>query len=198
MAATIQKSKQPLRRPKFAAEAKSPELRDKILDALKASKGGMTMEQIVESVGPRYHRKLYEIRMEIAGLEKELKAALNAAAAPQIILSELHDKDSGRIDAQKVAEFIGIPLKQLSEGVGLNYKSVHRNPASAGFQQALRPVKRTLEILHEFFGPKETIRIWLNTPHPDLEGATSLDTILAGKSFAVSRILGNAWNGVPI
>jgi hypothetical protein len=59
-------------------------------------------------------------------------------------------------------------------------------------------VKRSLELLHEFFGPKETIRIWLNTPHPALAGATSLETILEGKAFAVSRILGNAWNGTPL
>ena len=50
-------------------------------------------------------------------------------------------------------------------------------------------MKRSLEILHQFFGPKETIRIWLNTPHPDLDGNTALETILTGRVFAVSRIL---------
>jgi len=138
-----------------------------------------------------------QIRDQIATLQKQL-AALQVAEAPKVILPELHDKKTGRIDAQKVADFMGVPLKPLAEGLGLNYKAVHRNPSASGFQEALQPVKRSMEMLHEFFGPKETIRIWLNTPHPDLDGATSLDTILEGKAFAVSRILGNAWNGVPL
>jgi hypothetical protein len=120
------------------------------------------------------------------------------ADVPRVILPELHDEDTGRIDAQKVASFMGVPLKPFAEGLGLNYKGVHRNPSASGFQEALRPVKRSLELLHEFFGPKETIRVWLNTPHPALDGATSLDTILEGKAFAVSRILENAWNGLPL
>lgn len=141
---------------------------------------------------------------EVASLRDEVLelrqgfAGSKAANIPKVILPELHDENTGRIDAQKVADFMGVPLKPLAEGLGLNYKAVHRNPSASGFQEALRPVKRSLEILHEFFGPKETIRIWLNTPHPDLDGATSLDTILEGKAFAVSRILGNALNGVPL
>jgi Protein of unknown function (DUF2384) len=138
-----------------------------------------------------------EILNQIMELQKEL-GQLGGGNAPQVILPELHDPRSGRIDAQKVAEFMSVPLKRLSEGLGLNYKAVHRNPSGASVQEALQPVKRSLEILHEFFGPKETIRVWLNTPHPDLDGATSLDTILQGKAFAVSRILGNAWNGAPL
>ncbi len=138
-----------------------------------------------------------KIAAQITKLQSQL-AALNVGAEPKVTLPELHDKKTGRIDAQKVADFMGVPLKPLAEGLGLNYKAVHRNPSAGGFQEALQPVKRSMEILHEFFGPKETIRIWLNTPHPDLDGATSLDTILEGKAFAVSRVLGNAWNGVPL
>jgi hypothetical protein len=59
-------------------------------------------------------------------------------------------------------------------------------------------VKQSLEILQAFFDSKEKIRIWLNTPHPALDGATALETIFQGKAFAVSRILGNARNGVPL
>lgn len=69
---------------------------------------------------------------------------------------------------------MGVPLKPLAEGLGLNYKAVHRNPSASAFQEALRPVKRSMEILEYFFGSKETIRVWLNTPHPLLENHTSL------------------------
>jgi hypothetical protein len=97
-----------------------------------------------------------------------------------------------------MADFMGVALKPFVEGLGLNYKAVHRSPAARGFQAALRPVKRSLELLHEFFGPAEAIRAWLNTPHPDLDGTTAIETILEGKPDAVGLILENAWNGVPV
>jgi hypothetical protein len=137
-----------------------------------------------------------KIRRMISDLEREL-AALEPVRKSRVILPELHDRKSGRIDARKVADFMGVPLKRLAEGLGLPYNGVHRNPSAAGYQKALQPVKRSLEILHEFFGPKETIRVWLNTPHAYLEGATALATILEGKAFAVDRLLGCAWEGVP-
>lgn len=146
---------------------------------------------------PESLTRALKIRDQIQKLQTELER-LGARNTPEVILPELHDPRNGRIDAQKVADFMGIPLKPLSEGLGLNYKAVHRNSSAGGLQAALQPVKRSLEILQDLFGAKETIRIWLNTPHPELDGATSLDTILDGKAFAVSRLLGNARQGVPL
>ena len=62
----------------------------------------------------------------------------------------------------------------------------------------LKPVKRSLEILHEFFNKPETVRVWLNTPHPDLDGRTALEMILANNLDPVLRILENAAAGVPV
>ena len=145
---------------------------------------------------PAMLERAIKLRKKIWELEREL-ASLEPLEPPKVVLAELHD-ENGRIDGRKVADFMAVPLKRLAGGLGLPYNGVHRNPSAAGYQKALQPVKRSLEILHEFFGSKENIRIWLNTPHPDLNGATSLETILEGKAFAVSRILGNAWNGVPL
>jgi hypothetical protein len=136
-----------------------------------------------------------EIRSQIAKLEEQLRS-LNVAEVPKVILPELHDAATGRVDAQKVAEFMGVPLKQLSEGLGLNYKAVHRSPTSASFQKSLMPVKRSLEYLQLAFQKPGVIRAWLNTAHPMLEGQTALETILEGKAFAIERLLGNAWRGV--
>lgn len=149
------------------------------------------------SVGELLERT-HELEAKISELQESLRVALNGVDKPAVVLPELHDTDSGRIDAQKIADFMGVPLKQLSEGLGLNYKAVHRNTSAAGFQKALRPVKKTLELLQEFFGTAETIRVWLNTPHPDLDGASALEIIMEGKVDAVTLILENAWNGVPV
>jgi uncharacterized protein (DUF2384 family) len=93
---------------------------------------------------------------------------------------------------------MGVPLKRLAQGLQLNYKAVHRHPSAVSFQPSLRRVKRCLEILQEFFQKPETVRAWLNTPHPDLDSSTALEVILAGNPEAVLRILENAAAGVPV
>ena len=167
----------------------------KIIEVLAPSKGGLTIKQISTAIQNPKSLNVQKLRTRIAKLEEQLKA-LNVVEVPKVILPELHDAATGRIDAQKVADFMGVPLKQLSEGLGLNYKGVHRNPSAAAFQKALMPVKRSLEYLQQSFQKPEIIRAWLNTPHPMLEDKTSLETILEGKAFAIERLLGNAWEGV--
>jgi hypothetical protein len=138
-----------------------------------------------------------ELQDRIAAVQQELQALLRGTSGLQVILPELHDEATGRIDAQKLALYMGVPLARLAEALQLNYKAIHRNPSAEAAQSPLKPVKRSLEILHEFFYKPETVRVWLNTPHPDLDGHTALETILASNSNAVLRILENAAAGVP-
>ena len=139
-----------------------------------------------------------EMQSQITAMQEKLQTLLRGAGGLQVILPELHDKASGRIDAQKLADYMGLPLKRLAEGLQLNYKAIHRNPSAEASQPPLKPVKRSLEILHEFFHKPETVRVWLNTPHPDLDGHTALEMILANNPNAVLRILENAAAGVPV
>ncbi len=139
--------------------------------------------------------ELEELEGKLAALQQKIQT-IKGTEFPKLILPELHDQKNGRIDAQKLADFMAVPLKRLAEGVELNYKAVHRDPSGESFQEALRPVKRSLEYLHELFQKPATIRVWLNTPHPMLDGQTALETILEGKAFALERLLGNAWDGV--
>ena len=145
--------------------------------------------------GKEKEAQLVEIQNRIADLQQRLQSILGPGGI-RIILPDLH-AENGRIDAQKVADYIGIPLKRLSDGLGLRYGSVHRNPSAESLQDSLRPVKRTLELLYEFFGRQDTIRVWLNTPHPELGGKSALEVILEDKAIAVQTILENAFAGVP-
>jgi len=131
-------------------------------------------------------------------MQEKLQAILRGVGGLQVVLPELHDKTSGRIDAHKLAVYMGVPLKRLAEGLQFNYKATHRNPSAEAYQPALKKVKRSVEILHDFFHKSETVRVWLNTPHPDLDGHTALEMILANNSNAVLRILENAAAGVPV
>ena len=139
--------------------------------------------------------RLDEIQATLMDLQEELQA-IRESEPPKLLLPALHDKKTGRIDAQKVADYLAVPLKRFAEGLGLNYKAVHRDPSGESFQEALQPVKKTLEYLHSFYPKPEHQRIWLNTPHPLLDRKTGLEMILEGKAFATQRLLGNAWHGV--
>ena len=139
-----------------------------------------------------------DLQSQVAALQEKLQSLIRGFGGLQVIHPELHDAASGRIDAQKLAVYMGVPLKRLAEGLHLNYKAIHRNPSADAFQSALKPVKRSVEILHEFFSKPETVRVWLNTSHPDLDGHTALEMILANNPMAVLRILENAAAGVPV
>ena len=147
---------------------------------------------------PELQTRFTELQSRVTALQEELQAIQRGAGALLVTLPELHDEATGRIDAQKVADYMGVPLKRLAEGLQLNYKTIHRNPCAEAFQPALKPVKRSVEILQDFFHKPETVRVWLNTPHPDLDGQTALEMILANHTNAVLRILENAAAGVPV
>src|SRR5687767_10603166 len=97
------------------------------------------------------------LQSEVAAMQEKLQALLQRSSRLQVVLPELHNKSNGRIDAQRLADYMGIPLKRLAEGLDLNYKAVHRNPSAEAFQPALKPVKRSLEILQDFFHKPETV-----------------------------------------
>jgi hypothetical protein len=146
---------------------------------------------------PELLSRVAEVQHRLSALQEELKAILHGSGL-QVTLPELHDESTGRIDAHKLANYMGVPLARLAGALQLNYKATHRNPSAEAAQAALKPVKRSLEILHGFFHKPETERAWLNTPHPDLDGRTALELILANNSNAVLRILENAAAGVPV
>jgi hypothetical protein len=147
---------------------------------------------------PEILQRAAELQSEVNALQEKLQALLRGAGGPHVALPQLHDKRTGRVDAQKLADYLGVPLKRLADGLHFNYKGAHRNPAAEAIQPALKPVKRSLEILEDFFHKAETVRAWLNTSHPDLDGHTALEMILANNANAVLRILENAAAGVPV
>ncbi|MBE7158569.1 MAG: DUF2384 domain-containing protein [Rhodospirillales bacterium] len=153
------------------------------------------MSTLLESREPAAEQ--VQLQEKIADLQQRLRSLLENTSL-RLVLAELHDEQNGRVDAQKVADYLGVPLKRLAEGLSLTYKTVHRNPSAEAIQEALRPVKRALDILADFFGPPARVRAWLNTPHPDLGGLTALETILENRAEAVCTILENALAGVPV
>jgi hypothetical protein len=117
---------------------------------------------------------------------------------PLVRLVELHNPDSGRLDAQRIAEYLSIPLTQLASAIGRKYSTLNKTPDAPAAQGALRPIKHALEILAEVTADNHAeIRAWMQTPHPDLGGASPLQVILAGQATAVEGMLAGALAGIP-
>lgn len=152
------------------------------------------------SAGPKGGRlagqtpRAREIRARIKALQDKLEMACEAPG-PRVVLPRVRDGETGRIDARKVADFMGVALGPLLGGLGLDPAVVQVDPSAAAWQRALRPLERSLVLLHKCFGPAEAIREWLNTPRLDLEGSTALEKILQGRAEEVALILELAWNG---
>lgn len=114
-----------------------------------------------------------------------------------IRLKELHDEKNGRIDAAKVADFLGVPLAQLAAALGAKYAAVHKTPSAPSLQEGLSSIKRSLEILTELISDPADIRAWLNCPHPDLDDKSPIQVILEGNAGALRTILENSILGIP-
>jgi uncharacterized protein (DUF2384 family) len=120
-----------------------------------------------------------------------------AVLFPVVSLQELHDPETGRLDASQFAEYLKIPLRQLASALGKDYGAVHKTPQSPALQPRLRSIKRTLEILEQVFPSRAAVLAWLNNPHTDLGRRTPLEVILEGYPDAVEDMLEGALLGTP-
>jgi hypothetical protein len=112
-------------------------------------------------------------------------------------LTQLHNPASGRIDANRVAEFLGVALPQVAAAVGAGYTAVHKTPDASSLQKGLGPIKRSLALLSRVTRNRRDARAWLNSPHPDLDEKTPLEVMLSGHADAVVTLLENTIAGLP-
>lgn len=124
------------------------------------------------------------------------KTALAAEDPFRTPWAALYDAESGRLDAQRIADALGAKLKPLVEALSLHYSAVHRAPSAPAYQAALRPVARMLEMVHDSLPEEATRRAWLNRPRADLEDASPIEVVLSGEVGAVVSLLEGAQLGV--
>jgi DNA-binding transcriptional ArsR family regulator len=129
--------------------------------------------------------------------EAELRSVVPIRPPSTVTLQQLHDPETGRLDARRMADYLKIPLKQLSEALGRNYSTVHKTPSAPTLQPALKSMKRTLEILEQVLVDRAAVLAWLKSPHADLGRRTPLEVILKGHAQAVEDMLEAALEGTP-
>jgi DNA-binding response OmpR family regulator len=113
------------------------------------------------------------------------------------VLSELHDPVTGRLDAGRIADFVGTPLSSFAKLSQVSVAGLHKSPASVSTQIYLIPIARSLTILSQLLGSRENVRVWMNSPHPDLGSQTPISVILEGNAQVVTDLLEAALAGQP-
>jgi DNA-binding response OmpR family regulator len=111
------------------------------------------------------------------------------------VLADLHDPETGRLDASRIASYLGTPLSSFGKFSHISVAGLHKSPASASMQTHLAPVARSLAILTQLLTTKEQVLAWMNSPHPDLGSETPIHLILEGKAQVVADLLESALAG---
>jgi len=132
-----------------------------------------------------------------AVLRRRSEAPSIIASVTAHVLPELHDPDTGRLDAKRIADYLSVPLSTLAEAIGKNIAAVHKSPSAPALQENLAAIARILGILVPLLRTRERVLAWLNSPHPDIGGRIPMSFILDGKGVAVAELLEAALAGQP-
>jgi DNA-binding transcriptional ArsR family regulator len=115
----------------------------------------------------------------------------------QHVVLDLHDPETGRLDAKRISAYLHIPLSSLAAVTGGSIAAIHKSPAANSLQPALSPIAQTISVLAEFLQSKEHVLAWLYSPHPDLGNQHPMRLILEGHASAVADMLRAALAGQP-
>jgi Protein of unknown function (DUF2384) len=144
-----------------------------------------------------------EVEKALARVEAGLKrrpgakqALARASELDHIATPELRDEDSGRLDARRIADRLGVSVNRLAPAAGVSQQALSKRPDSPRAQKRLAEIARVLGLLHEV-GLDDEAKVWLNTAHPRLGGEPPLELILAGRAGEVARMLERAVEGIP-
>jgi len=138
------------------------------------------------------------LRARVRGiLKRHSREPRQRASVSAHVLAELHDPKTGRLDAGRIASFLGAPLSSFAKFSGVSVAGLHKSPRSVSVQPHLIPIARSLAILTQLLSTKESVLAWMNSPHPDLGGQTPLQLVLEGKAQVVTDLLEAALAGQP-
>ena len=110
---------------------------------------------------------------------------------------DLHDPKTGRIDAKKIAEAFGMSLRALAAALKRKPQSISKTPAAESLQEDLSHYRRSYEILRSLLGNATAVRVWLNSPQPDLAGQRPISLIEQGEAESVRSFLEILYAGGP-
>ncbi len=113
-------------------------------------------------------------------------------------LLEAHDPASGRYDALRVGQSLGLSAADMAQVLGWTARGVRKNPTSPKLQEPLTRLMATVTLLRELLdGSMPYVRVWLRAPHPALAGRTPLSYLLEGQIGPIEDLARAIASGQP-
>lgn len=116
--------------------------------------------------------------------------------------ASLRDNLSGRWDARRIAEAMGVPLEELAAMIGVDGAeheerlAIHESPDGLVLQERLAPVANILAMVSDYHGGDDAIvRAWLRLPQPRMGGRTPLESLREGHAVTVEEWIAGVWLG---
>lgn len=91
----------------------------------------------------------------------------------------LRNPDSGRLDARRIADFYGEPMKKFAERLGVTPPAVSQTPDSPKYQGLLGYFEQVARIV-PMLESKAAFGAWVKTPNRELKGEAPLDLLWGG------------------
>lgn len=122
----------------------------------------------------------------MTAMPHHLRPALDGATGP-----------SGRYNARRVAELMGVSLRELAALLGRDVSALSRAPESVSLQEPLRPLVTVLDLVGRTGASGDAVRAWLRSPIPGLGYAVPLELLRSGRHEALVQALRDALEGNP-
>jgi DNA-binding response OmpR family regulator len=113
------------------------------------------------------------------------------------LVEQLHDLESGRLDAKRTADFFGVSLAELQRATGQHGRAIYKTPNAKPLQPLLRTLEAIASGLIRLTGSPNRARIWLNSMNPALDGHAPIELIKNGNIEALSSFVQDLLEGRP-
>jgi len=119
-----------------------------------------------------------------------------------VVNSRLRDPLTGRLDANRIADLLGISRVNMARLCGVSMQRLNQSPASSGIQAKLQSLEDVAQALGWCGGSEIKLRAWLNRPNHDFpevygQKPSPLDLILLGHAKLVAQKVHNLRTGHP-
>ena len=131
-----------------------------------------------------------------ADLDQTVTPRLSAAPSGNVV-EELHDTDTGRLNAREVASILGTSLSAVAKATGLTPSALSKRPDAKAAQPALRELEFSIVALRRVLATDSHVRAWLNAPHPDLSGEAPINLLTKGSAKDLADYVRGALSGQP-
>ncbi len=112
-------------------------------------------------------------------------------------VTELRNDDSGRLDANKIANVFDLTMAEIAACVFRPRSTLVKTPDSMSIQPKLRHFERIADSLLIVTGSMKGLKMWLNSPAPNLDGHTPLEVLKYGKVEMLADWVDDARLGSP-